>query len=111
MMEEGSITSVSRRYDPDVAELHTLSLNLASFRRPLDRREGDGALVQVDAALVEFAIGVGYDEVRSMKALLETIPNDPTVAWHPSVAALSGALEKLNIMLSALEAALSRRGG
>ena len=73
--------------------------------------DGDGALVQADAALIGVAIGAGYDEVRNMRALLETIPDVPTVPWHPSVEALNGALEKLDIMLSALEAALNRQGG
>lgn len=111
MIGEGYDRSFDDRPDPALAKLHTLTLDLAALQRLMSCRDADGALVPVDAALIGTAIGAGYDEVRSMRALLETIPDDPTVAWHPCVEALNGALEKLDIMLSALEAALNRRGG
>jgi hypothetical protein len=110
-MIDGSDPSRDGHPSPSVAKLHNLAVNLASMQRLLGRRDGDGVLVRADTALIRTAIGAGYDEVRRVRALLATIPDDPMATWHPTVEALHTALRKLDIMLNALAAAVALRDG
>ena len=94
-----------------VAKLHNLAVNLASMQRLLCRRDRGGALVRADTALIRTAIVAGYDEVRRVRALLATIPDDPMATWHPTVEALHAALGKLDLMLGALAEMVALRDG
>jgi hypothetical protein len=94
-----------------VATLHNLAVNLASMQRLLSRRDGDGTLVHADTTLIRTAIAAGYDEVRRVRALLTTIPDDPMATWHPTVEGLHTALGKLDIMLGALAEMVALRDG
>lgn len=96
---------------PSVAKLHNLATNLASMQRLLGRRDGDGALVRADTALIRTAIAAGYDEVRRVRVLLATIPDDPMATWHPTVEALHAALKELDVMLGVLAEMLALRDG
>ena len=61
MIGGGAGASGAHGQDGAAGNLHTLTVSLAALQRLLERRNGDGTLVQADPALIAATIAAGRE--------------------------------------------------
>lgn len=103
-------------YDADsvevaVANLHTLTVSMASVQRLLSRLDGAGEPMQANADLIKQAIQSTRAESRQVGRLLERLTQDRVGVEAAAVTALSSALTAINELLDGLEKGIRQLEG
>lgn len=93
------------------ANLHTLTVSMASMKRLLCRLDAAGEPVQANADLIRQAIEATRDESRRVDRVLKGLMQASEGVEGTAVTALSGALIVINDLIDALEGALRQVGG
>lgn len=94
-----------------VANLHTLTVSMASMQRLLCRLDSAGELMQANADLVEQAIEATRAESRQVDRLLKSLMQDRGGVEGAAMTALGSALITINELLDALEGGIRHVNG
>lgn len=100
------MTGAHRVGQASPGDLPALEVPLAALRRLLERRDGDGALVQASPALIEAAIGATRKDLNRVRDILGRVAGDPADPNRVAAAALAGVVVELDAALDLLRGSL-----
>jgi hypothetical protein len=94
-----------------IANLHRLTVSMASMHRLLGRLDAAGKPIQANAELIRQAIEATRAESQQVDRLLKSLVQDKRGVEGAAVIALSRELITINSLLNALEGAIRQVGG